>query len=370
MGRERERSRRTGGWLHALFAPLVVMLASSGHRPVQAADGTAADDAPRFLARYCVDCHSGDRPEGDVELVLPADDAALQRERRLWEAAVRRVEAGEMPPADHDRPDREAAAAFARAVRSRYEKADLLAPPSPGRVTMRRLNRNEYRNTIRDLVGVDFDPTEDFPSDDIGHGFDTIGDVLTVSPLLLDRYLGAAEAVMERAIPLPTPAVVRRWRPAMFTEPASPDVPRLIVEGFRRMTTDSRESIELGPINVPFEWEADGAYEFRARVYAAPDGPLPVRVTVLVSGSGVPSPTSDAELDRFSGFVPRPAKILQSVQVTATSRQSNDLVELRIPPMPGRERMLLAIERPAAGAPPATVFIDGMALDGPLDPRP
>src|SRR6185369_15834195 len=74
------------------------------------------------------------------------------------------------------------------------------APVNPGRVTVRRLNRTEYGNTIRDLVGLDFTPADDFPSDDIGHGFDNIGDVLSISPILMERYLAAAESVVNRAI--------------------------------------------------------------------------------------------------------------------------------------------------------------------------
>ena len=87
---------------------------------------------------------------------------------------------------------------------------------SDAAVTIRRLNRSEYNNTIRDLVGVDFQPAEDFPSDDVGHGFDNIGDVLTLSPILVERYLAAAESIMQRAIvptPPKSPAAVQRCLP-------------------------------------------------------------------------------------------------------------------------------------------------------------
>src|SRR5262249_27453749 len=73
--------------------------------------------------------------------------------------------------------------------------------PDPGRVTIRRLNRVEYRNTIRDLMGFDFKAQEEFPPDDAGYGFDNIGDVLTVSPLLLEKYFQAAEAIVKPAVP-------------------------------------------------------------------------------------------------------------------------------------------------------------------------
>src|SRR6201999_801183 len=75
------------------------------------------------------------------------------------------------------------------------------ADPDPGRVTMRRLNRGEYRNTIRDLMGFDYKTNEEFPADDTGYGFDNIGDVLTVSPLLLEKYLKAAEVIVDSAVP-------------------------------------------------------------------------------------------------------------------------------------------------------------------------
>src|SRR5690606_29839192 len=73
-------------------------------------------------------------------------------------------------------------------------------PHDPGRVTIRRLNRNEYNNTIRDLLGVDFRPADDFPSDDVGYGFDNIGDVLSMPPILLEKYLSAAESITSRVL--------------------------------------------------------------------------------------------------------------------------------------------------------------------------
>ena len=73
--------------------------------------------------------------------------------------------------------------------------------PDPGRVTIRRLNRSEYRNTIRDLMGIDFNTDLEFPPDDTGHGFDNIGDVLTLSPMLIEKYLAAAKTIVDQAVP-------------------------------------------------------------------------------------------------------------------------------------------------------------------------
>ena len=86
--------------------------------------------------------------------------------------------------------------------------------PDPGRVTVRRLNRVEYRNTIRDLLGVDYDTTSEFPSDDTGHGFDNNGDVLTLSPLLLEKYLAAATTIIARAVPMVPRVVAEQAIPA------------------------------------------------------------------------------------------------------------------------------------------------------------
>jgi len=217
---------------------------------------------------------------------------------------------------------------------------------------------------------------------------------------LMERYLDAAEAVMERAIPSTPPPVIKRHRQSQYTEPASPDVKRLRVAGFRRMSTAGQDAIELGPINAPFEWEADGEYELRTKVYAAPDAPQPVRVTLLVSGKELPQPAAQKDLDRLSGAVPRTARILGSFVVTGTSKKTSNEFTVRVPPLRGRDRVLIAIEKPATDAteaaeapenkdgeeskdseqttddkeppvaPSTTVFVESLDLSGPLDSRP
>src|SRR6185503_3075509 len=113
---------------------------------------------------------------------------------------------------------------------------DRTAKPDPGRVTVRRLNRTEYNNTIRDLIGIDFDPAEDFPADDVGHGFDNIGDVLTLSSVLMERYLAAAEGIMSRAIVVNPPPPTKRHLSTQYSEPAGPNVPR--ESNFRPITSE------------------------------------------------------------------------------------------------------------------------------------
>ena len=159
-----------GAWHHWASVALAVMaMVAPALRPrairgaeVVADDAAANTGMQAFLVLHCAECHGTSEPEGDVTLSLPADDAGLIAERKLWETALRRLEAGEMPPQDRPRPTPAEAETFTTALRKRYAAADLRMPADPGRVTMRRLNRVEYLNTIRDLVGVDFDPTADF----------------------------------------------------------------------------------------------------------------------------------------------------------------------------------------------------------------
>ena len=113
---------------------------------------------------------------------------------------LKQLRAGLMPPLDQPHPSAGQIQAIERWIKTSAFQIDP-ANPDPGRVTVRRLNRTEYRNTIRDLIGVNFNAEAEFPADDTGHGFDTIGDVLTVSPLLLEKYIAAAESIVKQAVP-------------------------------------------------------------------------------------------------------------------------------------------------------------------------
>ena len=111
-----------------------------------------------------------------------------------------------MPPAGAPRPAKAQLDAMTGYIERAFDRADASIPQDPGRVTARRLNRTEYTNTIRDLLGVRFRAEKYFPADDSGDGFDNIGDVLTVSPLLTERYLAAAERIARWAISTEIPA--------------------------------------------------------------------------------------------------------------------------------------------------------------------
>jgi Protein of unknown function (DUF1592)/Protein of unknown function (DUF1588)/Protein of unknown function (DUF1587)/Protein of unknown function (DUF1585)/Protein of unknown function (DUF1595)/Planctomycete cytochrome C len=184
-----------------------------------------------ILEEYCYACHGNGTKKGDVTLDGFTDGDARLRDHKLWSAVLKNVRSGIMPPAGKPRPtDKE------QKVLEEWIKFGALGidpqNPDPGRVTVRRLNRVEYRNTIRDLMGVDFDTNADFPPDDTGHGFDNIGDVLSISPLLLEKYITAAKSIVAQAVPTVSGVVAekkvpgKRFRAADATaEPSSDDAP-------------------------------------------------------------------------------------------------------------------------------------------------
>jgi Protein of unknown function (DUF1587) len=223
----------------------------------------------------------------------------LIKNRKVWDNVVKNIISGEMPPKNKPRPTVKESENFISLIQSIFNFNDRNAKPNPGYVTVRRLNRVEYKNTVCDLIGIDFDPTDNFPSDDIGHGFHNIGDVLTLSPVLMERYLSAAETIMTRAI-VPDPApVIKRHLSSRYTEPSLSDqTAAKIIEGqFRRMESDSKENNLSGPLHTSYMWESDGEYVFRVKVYGNSVDLKPVSLAVLISDKNLSSKSLDSELE-------------------------------------------------------------------------
>ncbi len=194
------------------------------------------DIAP-LLARYCLGCHDTARAKGDVVLDTFADDDAVRTALPLWEKVAQNLRSGDMPPAGRKQPtaaERELLFAWLDGI---FQSPGGSYAKRPGRVTLRRLNRVEYNNTVRDLLGIACRPADDFPADDIGYGFDNIGDVLSLSPLLMEKYLAAAEQVVQNAFRSPA-ARARLLNPTTedFAPPAYRAVPvPMRLEAVRRI---------------------------------------------------------------------------------------------------------------------------------------
>ncbi len=146
-----------------------------------------------LVKQHCFKCHNAEEAEGEVDLARFATAEELLAERKLWHKVVKQLKAGAMPPDGEPRPDRAQQNAVTQWLGQALVHVDRSRPVDPGRVTVRRLNRTEYNNTIRDLFGVSMKLADEFPEDDVGYGFDNIGDVLSVSPLRMEQYLNAAE---------------------------------------------------------------------------------------------------------------------------------------------------------------------------------
>lgn len=153
-----------------------------------------------LLENYCFDCHADGESKGNVAFDGFENDQALLNNHDLWLHVLKNLRAGLMPPEKKSQPSAEEKERITKWIKHSVFATDS-KNPDPGHVTIRRLNRVEYRNTIRDLIGVDFDTDGSFPPDDTGHGFDNIGDVLTLPPMLLEKYVTAANQIIGEAVP-------------------------------------------------------------------------------------------------------------------------------------------------------------------------
>ena len=200
--------------------------------PISAADPAPAPPDAEFggkirplVKKFCLECHSSEEQEGEVDLERFATAADLRRGRKTWHKVDQALAKGEMPPEDAPQPTPEERRALRDWV-GRFVEADARAHAGdPGRVVLRRLSNVEYTNTVRDLTGVDLKPAREFPADGAaGEGFTNAGEALVMSPALLTKYLDAAKEISSHAVLLPdgfrfSPAATRRdWTDAIEAE--------------------------------------------------------------------------------------------------------------------------------------------------------
>jgi len=197
---------------------------SPAARAQETAFASFTKEAQPVLDEYCYDCHGDGAKKGGVQLDGFTSDEGL-RDHKLWLRVMKNVRADIMPPAGEPRVPSEDEKTLMTWIKLQAFSLDP-AHPDPGRVTLRRLNRVEYRNTIRDLTGVDYDTLKEFPADDTGQGFDNIGDVLTISPMLLERYLDTAQTIIGQAVPTqPLVVAVQSLPGRQFAAVDSPPAP-------------------------------------------------------------------------------------------------------------------------------------------------
>ena len=229
-------------------------LQANSAQPPQApaASAAAADSAPRdVLQQYCITCHNQRANVGGLALDT-LDMVHVGESATVWEQVVRKLRTGAMPPPGRPRPDKARSNEVVTWLETELDRA-AVEHPNPGRPTLHRLNRSEYRNAVRDLLAVDIDASL-LPADNAAYGFDNNADALTLSSALTERYLGAAAKISQMAL----------GRPRGFPTPETILVPTDRNQGTR--ISDDMPFGSRGGTAFRYYFPADGEYFFQMRL--------------------------------------------------------------------------------------------------------
>ncbi len=318
-----------------LLGPLVCFLALTLSAHVHGDEPPSSPGKSQALAlfeEHCFACHSDGTAEGKFsldELLAQADSDAT---RGAWWSVLKNIRAEMMPPKSEPK-----LVAASRDQLIDWLEAEALgddaATPDPGHVTLRRLNRSEYRHTIHDLMGIDFAAEVEFPPDDTGHGFDTVGDAMSVSPLLMEKYLQAAEQIVFEAVPMrsriPRTIVVDN---DLFKDESGKPVSQPI-SFYQPADLTAQFAVEHGAeYNLEFDWEVRSSFDF---------DPGRCRITLQLDGEQLLSRENawgerGSKVDRFTRQLDAGAHLLRFILeplVDAKLKQNDvrfELDELRV----------------------------------------
>lgn len=306
-----------------------------------------------FLAEHCLSCHDATTKSGGLNLEVFQDAASVAQQREIWQEVLTRLQTGQMPPQGMPRPHKASVAAVTRWLEQEFARADRLVKPDPGRVTARRLNRAEYNNTVRDLLGVDTEPANDFPQDDSAHGFDNIADALSLSPTLMEKYLAAAEKIARLAVFGPA-SNVQTFR----IEPVRPRRLEINPVQITQAPFYTLHDYDVTGVSHPGSYHltryfpATGEYQFRVRADGAkPPGSEPQMLDFYIDG-----------------------KIVKSFEVirrlTATNEVLPTFMEVRLKVTAGRHQLIAAFPRLFEGLPPSFNGPNPSKLPQPPPPDP
>lgn len=244
--------------------PATTNTTTTATKPKQPAVDTFATQVKPLLTKYCGSCHNNDKQSAGLSFDSYTDYASTIKTKDLWEKVQEEVENKKMPPKNKPMPTDAERKMITAWTESMTTKIDCGLVRDPGRPVIRRLNKAEYNNTVRDLLGVTIKPADDFPSDDVGYGFDNIGDVLSMPPILLEKYLKAADQVLDAAIVIPKlpPSSKEIFRPQNVRTtlgPASKQKNRIAL-------------VENGSAILNFDFLHSGEYLIRCKAYGEQAG--------------------------------------------------------------------------------------------------
>lgn len=269
-------------WRRSIRAGVIILYGFvwfSAHAGQNASQASFESLVRPFILENCAGCHGARLQSGGLDLGSMSSVDSVRERREVWERVREKLRLGEMPPKGAPRPDPESVRSVIHWLEVEFERADRAIRPDPGRVTARRLNRAEYNHTVQDLLGVDLSPADEFPQDDSGYGFDTIGEVLTLPPVLMEKYLTAAERVARRAVFGPEPLKASLFRPRLLRGRVAPSKTPLL-------EYDRTGLSLLNSIHFRYRFPATADYSFRAFLGGTrPLGSDPIRIGLWVDGS-------------------------------------------------------------------------------------
>ncbi len=334
------------------------------HSPAaDVADKSFRSDLVPLFQKYCYTCHGNGKSKGDLALDHFKTAADILAAPKEWKTLHEYLHTFQMPPSGKPQPTQAERARITGWIERELFKIDP-AHPDPGRVTIHRLNRAEYNTTIRDLTGVDFKPADDFPPDDSGYGFDNIGDVLSLPPMLMEKYLAAADKILDHAIP---------------TEPVKSEihhVPATLAEvGFNALGDRGDGWINLISLeddDVAVEMPVvAGDYLLRVQAFCTAQGGAEIG-----QGSSVPIQFSNPPPTKISLMVND--TFIQNFELT-TNEAAPGVYEARVGVPSGRQRFRAVARRERGGTnelvmlngrigtqQPGIIFVKWLEIEGPL----
>ncbi len=285
--RQQMRGYSRSALMPLLFAlpPAAILCAAAvpparSHRAAPAATPQAAgfeSTMGALVKKYCVACHSGSMPAAGITLSSNRTITEILKEHDTWDRAAAAIRGGQMPPAGSPAPTAAEKSKGLGWLETAITQAQCKLQ-DPGRVTLRRLNRFEYNTTIRDLVGADFKVADDFPTDDTGYGFDNNGDVLSISPLLMEKYLKTAEKIAEAAIATPEGA----------SKPVRIDVGKMGSDINAGVSGRGARSLgTTGEVFTDYDFPKAGDYTLQVTAYGDQAGTEPAKMQVKLDGNAV-----------------------------------------------------------------------------------
>jgi cytochrome c5 len=202
------KSHLSGGSVPSRLRLLAMAFAAlAGSLRVAHAADAQENPAGSLFTKYCRACHAGEKPKADFRIEALRQDFSADANRRQWLAVLEQLQTGAMPPEGKPRPPADDVKALVEWIGARLKEAEA----EQGRVVLRRLNRAEYVNTVRDLLGVEVDLTDLFPAETSTSGFDNNAEALHVSSYLMENYLAAADRVLDAAIASgPRPPTIKK----------------------------------------------------------------------------------------------------------------------------------------------------------------